>query len=151
VRPAAPPAYDPRTRSVLDALLWRLVESRESTYSRPLAYVGFTKESVEVDGQLQRVAPRLKFGGAHLKDPATEWAGDVLRARWPAWPGGAVVAVLLSAAAGGGLARARRSVRRPPGATCRQGAARCPGACAGHLRCCRCWAWPALRWPGPTT
>ena len=55
------------------------MQSRESTYSRPLAYVGFTKESQTIDGQVQRVAPRLKHGGAHLDDPATEWLGDVLR------------------------------------------------------------------------
>lgn len=70
-------AYDTRTRSLLDALLGRLVESREATYSRPLSYVGFTKQSVEVDGVVQRVAPRLKFGGAHLADPATQWLGDL--------------------------------------------------------------------------
>ena len=73
----AAPAYDTRTRSLLDALLARLVESREATYSRPLSYVGFTKESVEVDGQIQRLAPRLKFGGAHLQDPAAQWLGDL--------------------------------------------------------------------------
>ena len=101
-------AYDPRTRSVLDALLWRLVESRASTYSRPMAYVGFTKESIEVNGQLQRVAPRLKFGGAHLKDPATEWAGDVAQRGLTGLAGGAVVAVLLAAVLVAGLARARR-------------------------------------------
>ncbi|HYN62588.1 MAG TPA: ABC transporter permease [Rubrivivax sp.] len=70
-------AYDTRTRSLLDALLGRLVESREATYSRPLSYVGFTKQSVDVDGVVQRVAPRLKFGGAHLADPATQWLGDL--------------------------------------------------------------------------
>ena len=75
--PAAAPAYDVRTRSLLDALLVDLVASREATYSRPLATVAFTKETVTVDGRLQRVAPRLKFGGAHLSDPATQWAGDL--------------------------------------------------------------------------
>mgnify|MGYP001788393248 CR=1 FL=1 len=73
----AAPAYESRTRSVLDAVLSSLVDSREATYSRPLAYVGFTKESVEVNGQIDRVAPRLKHGGAHLTDPAAQWAGDV--------------------------------------------------------------------------
>jgi peptide/nickel transport system permease protein len=74
---AAGPAFDTRTRSLLDALLGRLVESREATYSRPLSYVGFTKESVEVNGVVQRIAPRLKFGGAHLADPASQWLGDL--------------------------------------------------------------------------
>jgi peptide/nickel transport system permease protein len=75
----AGPAYDTRTSSVLDWVLSDLVESREATYSRPLAYVGFTKETAEVNGELKRVAPRLVHGGAHLRDPATEWAGDVAR------------------------------------------------------------------------
>ncbi len=101
----AAPAYDTRTRSLLDALLVRLVDSREATYSRPLSYVGFTKESVEVDGQVQRVAPRLKFGGAHLQDPATQWLGDLA---WRALVGlglGALVAGLLSAALLASVAR----------------------------------------------
>jgi peptide/nickel transport system permease protein len=82
-RPALPPvqgeqagstAYDTRTKSLLDGALSRLVESRETTYSRPLATVSFTKESDEAGG---RVAPRLLHGGAHLKDPSSQWAGDV--------------------------------------------------------------------------
>ena len=95
---AAAPAYDTRTRSLLDALLARLVESREATYSRPLSYVGFTKESVEVDGQIQRLAPRLKFGGVHLQDPAAQWLGDLA---WRIGAGlvlGLVAAGLLSGA-----------------------------------------------------
>lgn len=76
--PNAGPAYASRTRSVLDAMLSGLVDSREATYSRPLDYVGFTKESVNVGGEIRRVAPRLVHGGAHLKDPAAEWAGDLL-------------------------------------------------------------------------
>jgi peptide/nickel transport system permease protein len=75
--PAAP-AYDARTRSLLDAWLAELIDAREASYSRPLAYEGFTKESVEAAGQVQRVAPRLQFGGLHLKQPQAEWAADVL-------------------------------------------------------------------------
>ena len=70
-------AYEPRTRSSLDALLNDLIESREPTYSRPLAYVGFTKESFEVQGQVKRIAPRLEHGGKHLADPESQWAADV--------------------------------------------------------------------------
>ena len=70
-------AYDTRTRSLLDALLADLVDARETTYSRPLAYVSFTKESVLVNGVVQRVAPRLQFGGAHLQDPARQWLPDI--------------------------------------------------------------------------
>ncbi|MCZ2291533.1 MAG: ABC transporter permease [Burkholderiales bacterium] len=84
-RPLLPPApgatavaYDARTRSLLDAWLDELVQAREATYSTPLATVSFTRESVLVDGRIERVAPRLQFGGAHLKDPATQWLPDVI-------------------------------------------------------------------------
>jgi peptide/nickel transport system permease protein len=70
-------AYDTRVKSLLDALLAEVVESREATYSEPLAYVGFTKESLEVNGKVERVAPRLQFGGAHLKNPESDWLPDV--------------------------------------------------------------------------
>jgi peptide/nickel transport system permease protein len=71
---AASVAYDTRTKSFLDGALSGLVESRETTYSRPLATVSFTKESSESGA---RVAPRLLHGGVHLKDPDSQWAGDV--------------------------------------------------------------------------
>jgi peptide/nickel transport system permease protein len=69
--------YSPATRSVLDVLLVRLADGRETTYSAPLAFVSFQKESMLINGEPQRVYPRLSFGGAHLKDPEAEWAGDV--------------------------------------------------------------------------
>lgn len=112
--PAAPgvanaaPAYDARTRSLLDAMMWDLVQARESTYSHPLATVSWNRESVTVDGQVSRVAPRLQFGGAHLEDPARDFAGDVA---WRAGVGllaGAVVAALLSVLLVALIARARR-------------------------------------------
>lgn len=105
---AAAPAYDARTRSLLDALLADLVASREATYSRPLAYEGFTKESLLVDGEVRRVAPRLEFGGRHLADPQAQWAGDVTRRAGTGLAGGAVAALLLSALGIAVLARARR-------------------------------------------
>jgi peptide/nickel transport system permease protein len=71
-------AYDTRTESLLDLALASLVKSRESSYSVPMSYLGFTKESRVVDGQTARVLPRLKFGGAHLRDAATEWLPDLL-------------------------------------------------------------------------
>jgi peptide/nickel transport system permease protein len=76
--PAGTVAFDTRVQSMLDVVLRDLVESREATYSRPLSYVSFTKESIDIDGKLERVAPRLVHGGAHLDDPATQWLGDVL-------------------------------------------------------------------------
>lgn len=77
--PAGSQAYDARVQSVLDVALRDLIETRETTYSLPLSYVGFTKESVQVDGKLQRVAPRLLHGGVHLTDPASQWKADVIR------------------------------------------------------------------------
>ena len=90
-------AYDTRTRSILDVVLSGLVNSREATYSRPLAYLGFTKESVVVDGTVMRVAPRLVHGGAHLTDPASQWAGDVGIRAGAGLAGGLLCATLLSA------------------------------------------------------
>jgi peptide/nickel transport system permease protein len=96
--PAGSTAYDTRTRSLMDGLLAGLVESRETTYSRPLAYESFTKESVEVGGQVQRVAPRLLHGGAHLKEPATQWAADVAQRGLLGLLAGLVAAAALCAA-----------------------------------------------------
>ena len=75
--PTAAKAYDTRTQSALDSLLSRQVESREATYSRPLAYQSFTLESLTVDGEVLRLPPRLLHGGAHLRDPQRQWAGDI--------------------------------------------------------------------------
>ncbi|WP_372526882.1 ABC transporter permease [Piscinibacter sp.] len=70
--------YATSTESLLDLSLIRLAQTRESNYSEPLAYVGFTKEPSERNGQPVRDYPRLKFGGAHLDDPAAQWLPDVL-------------------------------------------------------------------------
>lgn len=72
--------YDTRTSSLLDQLLARQIEMRETSYSEPLSYRGFNKENLAGEGEaVRRDYPRLQFGGAHLKDPAREWRGDVLR------------------------------------------------------------------------
>ena len=97
--------YDTRTESLLDVALARQIAMRETTYSRPLAYAGFNKDTVEVDGQSVRDYPRLKFGGAHLKDPAQEWAGDVISRAVTGLLGGLLFAGLVGAAAAGLYAR----------------------------------------------
>jgi peptide/nickel transport system permease protein len=104
---ASVPAYDTRTRSLLDALLADLVDGRESTYSKPLSYLGFTKESVVVDGEVRRVAPRLQFGGAHLADPAEQWLPDLVRRGSWGLAGGALGAALAGLLLLAALARAR--------------------------------------------
>lgn len=98
-------AYDTRTQSVLDALLVRLVESREATYSRPLAYQSFTLESLTVAGEVRRLPPRLLHGGAHLRDPVREWSGDLATRIVGGLGIGAALALLLGAGIVRGVAR----------------------------------------------
>ena len=69
--------YATSTESLLDALLSRQVQMRESGYSGPLAVIGFNKEVFERDGAAARDYPRLQFAGAHLGDPGKQWFGDV--------------------------------------------------------------------------
>ncbi|MGH6611900.1 MAG: ABC transporter permease, partial [Burkholderiaceae bacterium] len=73
----APPAYATRTISIFDALVSHAIEAREKTYSTPLAYWSFQKETQVVDGQEVRGNPRLLHAGSHLKNPEGEWVGDV--------------------------------------------------------------------------
>lgn len=89
-------AYATRTYSLLDQALMHAIESREKTYSSPLSYRSLQKETVIVDGQEQRVHPRLAFGGAHLTDPATQWRTDVLTRSAAGIGGGLAVAALLA-------------------------------------------------------
>ncbi len=102
-------AYDSRTRSLLDLMLADLLASRESTYSRPLSYLGFTKESLLINGQVQRVAPRLEFGGKHLTNPDTEWAGDVVQRAVVGLLVGAVLAAVVALGLVAVLARVRKA------------------------------------------
>lgn len=85
-RRALPPApgqaanqvyYDTRAESLLDLVLARQIRMRETTYSQPLAYLAYTKQPVERDGQIVRELPRLLYGGAHLQNPAQDWHGDL--------------------------------------------------------------------------
>ncbi len=105
----AAPAYDSRTRSLLDVLLADLLAARESTYSRPLSYLGFTKESLLVNGQIERVAPRLEFGGKHLAKPDTDWAPDVAKRTAVGLLLGGLVAALAAALLVAAVARARKA------------------------------------------
>ena len=105
----AAPAYDSRTRSLLDVALADLLAARESTYSRPLSYLGFTKASLLVDGQVRRVAPRLEFGGKHLIKPDADWAADVLLRAGQGLILGALLAVAACAVLVAALARARKA------------------------------------------
>ena len=89
----APVAYATRTYSALDGLLSHAIESREKTYSAPLAYWSFQRETTVVDGKEVREFPRLAFGGAQLTDPATQWKGDLALRSLVGALGGLVVAM----------------------------------------------------------
>ncbi|MCU7370150.1 ABC transporter permease [Paucibacter sp. O1-1] len=98
--------YDTRTESLLDLVLARQIEMRETTYSAPLAYVGLNKESVtDAAGKTTRDFPRLSFGGAHLSDPAADWAGDVARRALGGMAAGLLLALLAALATAAALAR----------------------------------------------
>ncbi len=82
---SALPSKDPQAQTiysveVLSFLDWSLESLRtrtEKTYSAPLATRLFQKEQVEQpDGRSVRDFPRLRHGGAHLKDEA-DWGKDV--------------------------------------------------------------------------
>ena len=107
--PAGTVAYDTVARSVLDNVLGGLIDSREDTYSRPLDYLSYRRDTVSINGQLQRVSPRLKHGGAHLSDPEHQWGADLLSRTGT----GVALGLLLAAACAGvlfaALARARRT------------------------------------------
>jgi peptide/nickel transport system permease protein len=92
--------YSSNTESVLDALMSRQIAMREAEYSAPLDTYGHHLNSVERDGQTVREHPRLQHGGAHLKNPETQWQGDMLQRTGLGLLAGLVVAGM----AGAGLA-----------------------------------------------
>jgi peptide/nickel transport system permease protein len=89
-------AYATRTVSPLDLLLRHAVEAREKTYSVPLAYWSFQRETAVVDGKEVRELPRLVHGGSHLQDPAREWKPDLIKRSLAGIAGGLGFALLLT-------------------------------------------------------
>jgi peptide/nickel transport system permease protein len=74
-------AYATEVLSLLDFGLAHLRGRGEKTYSAPLATRSFAKEQVELpDGKQMRAFPRLRFGGAHLKNEADRDADVAKRA-----------------------------------------------------------------------
>jgi peptide/nickel transport system ATP-binding protein len=78
---ATAPIYAPKVKSLLDALLEDTAFARpEKTYSAPLAWLQYTKESVlQEGGEARRDFPRLRFGGKHLTAPDEQWGADVTK------------------------------------------------------------------------
>ncbi len=99
-------AWSTRTESLLDVLLARQVAGRETSYSAPLAMRGFTKDSVEVGGQIERIHPRLAHGGERLKDES-EWLVDVLQRALAGLAAGGLVALLAALGVAFTVARVR--------------------------------------------
>ena len=87
--------YSSEASSLLDNLLKPLATARERSYSEPLSAVAFRKETFERDGVSVRDYPRLRFGGKHLQDPASELSADVSRKTWTALGLGAAIVVSL--------------------------------------------------------
>lgn len=68
------PAYSVEVLSVLDIVLADLRARVEKTYSEPFATHLYAKETREgTDGTQTREFPRLKHGGAHLRDTSERW------------------------------------------------------------------------------
>jgi peptide/nickel transport system permease protein len=64
------PVFAVEVRSLLDVLVMPLKTRAERTYSAPLAIRAYSKETTELaGGGVAREFPRLRYGGAHLKDP----------------------------------------------------------------------------------
>ena len=106
-----------QTESLLDALLARQVEMRETDHSKPLAFMSLKKEAFERDGKPVRDYARLRHGGVHLVNPETQWTADLLaRASMGAGIGLVLAALALMTAAWmlrrshGGLALALRDI-----------------------------------------
>ncbi|MDN5871666.1 MAG: ABC transporter permease [Nitrococcus sp.] len=92
--------------SVLDYLAKPLRMHTEKTYSAPFATHLYTKETIELEsGQEVRRYPRLEFGGAHLSNPRTQRAGDILRTSLLALAEAALVTLVLSLLVVAALAR----------------------------------------------
>ncbi|WP_019938460.1 ABC transporter permease [Bordetella sp. FB-8] len=109
--------YSPAVRSALDGLFDATVLTHpEKTYSAPLAWRQFTKETMLMHGQPVRDFPRLKYGGAYLADPATQWRPDVfMRLGW-GMLGGVAAALVAGALLGAALSSRHGGWRRALGA-----------------------------------
>lgn len=70
--------YDNRVTSVLDVMLGGMGDRFERTYSAPFALKSFEKFNMKDEqGRAYRDFPPLKYGGAHLENPADK-AGDIV-------------------------------------------------------------------------
>ena len=109
---ATAPIYAPKVKSLLDALLEDTAFARpEKTYSAPLAWLQYTKESIlQEGGEPRRDFPRLRFGGKHLTVPDEQWGADVTKRLLLGLLVGLLVACLLIVLTLSLVGRGRREV-----------------------------------------
>jgi peptide/nickel transport system permease protein len=101
--------YSVEVLSLLDAIATPLRTRKEKTYSAPLATHLYAKETIELpEGRQTRDYPRLRYGGAHLGDPATERVPDIARRALSGFAAGVALWIVLAVLLCAGLARAGR-------------------------------------------
>ena len=70
--------YSNEILSVLDVLMTPMRTQAEKTFSAPLATQSLSKEMIQRDdGSIDFVYKRLRYGGAHLENPATSKVADL--------------------------------------------------------------------------
>lgn len=112
--PDAPPGaavvYSPQVVSLLDTILSDTsLLQKEKTFSAPLGWLQFTKETILQDGgEPYRDFPRLNFGGSHLDNPEQQWLSDVLYRGSVGGGSGLLVAMVFGALLIGSISRSRR-------------------------------------------
>jgi peptide/nickel transport system permease protein len=100
------PIYAVQVLSLFDAFAGGLRTQRATTYSAPLATHRYSKELIELpDGRQVRDFPRLKYGGAHLRDADADWGADIARLCLQGIAGGALLWLIAAAALCALLAR----------------------------------------------
>ena len=102
--------YSVKVFSLLDYLLTNIRKQEEKSYSAPFAAHLFAKQTVTLlDGQQLRTYPRLKFGGAHLTEPAAQRSSDIMVKTVEGLGLGVGISLLLSSSLILGLAYRRRT------------------------------------------
>ena len=99
--------------SLLDVACNTMRSHAEKTYSAPFSAYGYAKETLtSEDGSTHWDYPRLQYGGAHLKAPEQELAGDVLQKTLSAFAKGAgLMLMVLLLAWGDKRERSKRFMR----------------------------------------
>ncbi|MBS4051741.1 MAG: ABC transporter permease [Methylomonas sp.] len=99
--------------SLLDVACDTMRKHGEKTYSAPFAVHGYAKETLALDdGSTRWDYPRLQYGGAHLADPETEWAGDVFDKTLSGFSRGAGLMLMVLLLAWGDQHERRRTLWR---------------------------------------